>query len=187
MAQTVALQRGTTTVNGNNGTVTLFTQSGGNATRVIVNQLGFYASTASRYGLNIGVYLASSGGQTTFLGRLYEGPQSSSRFQSQFVLTGGVVNLNGANIGTSNNMFPTLPSLAGYSGTNTDMGGISLGDAALNYSSSSNQYYGFLPTNFFMGPSDSIKVKAYWYTTSGKSTIFGTVNVGYSFTTVTES
>ena len=84
MAQTIALQRGTTTVAGSGASsVTLFTQSGGTATRVILNQLSFYNSTsASNQSSKVIVYLTSSGGQTSVIGFLFgsNGPNWAYQF-----------------------------------------------------------------------------------------------------------
>jgi len=51
--------------------------------------------------------------------------------------------------------------------------------------------YNFMPQNFWMGPSDTLTFRCirYGYYMSGKSQVYGyqTCNVGYSFTTITES
>jgi hypothetical protein len=44
-----------------------------------------------------------------------------------------------------------------------------------------------LNSNFYMGPGDSIAVKARGSSASGKSQVFQTLNISYSFTTITES
>jgi hypothetical protein len=186
MAQTVALQRGTTTVSGTStSTTTLFTQSGGTATRVIVNNLSFYSSTNAQQGLNIGFYNTSSGGQTSLVGYLYR-PSANTCYSCQFLPYGSGSPFTGVPPGGTTNIYPSTPLLAGFT-SNQDIGGTSPGSINFTYPSAGNLIINGCPANFYMGPSDSLKIKATWYQIAGKSVNYGTVNISYSFTTITES
>jgi len=180
MAQTIALQRGTTTVtaNGSSG-ATLFTQSGGTATRVIVNNLGFYfTTTPGQSDVYVVVYLTQSGGQQLVLGRLYnQSPYKAAQF-APGISTTNAFETNPANINAARNFGFTS------SGTN----GVASADAqsiSINAPSSTSMMQ--LNSNFYMGPGDSIAVKARGSSASGKSQVFQTLNISYSFTTITES
>jgi len=184
MAQTIALQRGTTTVAGSGASsVTLFTQSGGTATRVILNQLSFYNSTsASNSSSRVLVYLTSSGGQTSVLGYLFG--SNGTGYSYQFLPGGGNSNV-GAGVSTAVlGQCPVIQS----SNTSADIGTPNPSNVSASFDTSTGRNQAIFPSNFWMGPSDSIKIKAYQSYTSGKSTLqVATVNIGYSFTTITES
>lgn len=64
-------------------------------------------------------------------------------------------------------------------------------EPAYGTSGSFAKTFNFMPQNFWIGPSDTIQIRTSWYGyfQSGKSQNYGyqTVNVGYSFTTITES
>lgn len=188
MTQTVGLQRGTTTVtpNGNN-TVTLFTQSGGTATRVIPSQLCFYATSSANSANQIMVRLTTSGGQTSIIG-VARISSAGGFYAWQFTITG-----------SPNNNFVGTGGLSGYgsflnsnvnlsqASTVGDMGSATPSSIALNYSDSGTQRNIFLPSNFWMGPGDSISIKPFWQNVSGKSVSYPTLNISYSFVTITES
>jgi hypothetical protein len=60
-----------------------------------------------------------------------------------------------------------------------------------NNGSQTYKIFNFMPQNFWMGPSDTLSFRTnfYGYYSSGKSQYYGyqTANIGYSFTTITES
>jgi hypothetical protein len=188
MAQTIALQRGTTTVSaGGNTVVTLFTQSGGTATRVIINQLIVYFTSGppgvSGNGMNL--YLTSSGGYSSIIGQMkYESSGSMWAWQAN---TGAPNNgFNGTSPGTSNAINSANP----FTFQSTSAGDMITGTTSqtyMQYSNTSFNAYCNFPANFYMGPSDALKLKVRGLYTSGKGTASGTANVGYSFTTITES
>jgi hypothetical protein len=178
MPQTIALQRGTTTVAGNDTTyVTLFTQSGGIATRVIVNQLGIFFSSAPNTPIRINVLHDSSGGQSTLLGSLRDvGQRRSVQF------TPAANDPFAGNVGqTSTSGFKQRPRhpIVGSNGA-SGVGSANTGSTQIEYyeTTDANFYYSILPSNFYMGPGDSLRMIV-----EGGST----ANISYSFTTITES
>lgn len=167
MPQTVAIQRGTTVVS-NETFVTLFTQSGGNATRVITNMLVWYFNTDSP-NTYVSLYQTSAGGGASVLGYYYatndRGGQASPdpNFNANTNGTSSILPVRGAfNTGTQNYMGLILP---------TSLNG--LGTPAYSRST-------FVPQNFWIGPSDSVRFAVYGQGVS-------TINVAWSFTTITES
>ena len=185
MAQTIALQRGTTTVStSGSASATLFTQSGGTATRVIKNQLGLYFSpTIDQNGVYIAVFHNVSGGQSFLLGHFYRSAYNQSyQFtpgapsDSQFVATG---------TGTSNTLVPIMPIIT--SNGSSGVGSANADNIGVNWPNSNSPAWSLFPANFYMGPSDSISIKVYAKRASGKSVISVTAYISYSFTTITES
>jgi len=69
MAQTILMRRGTGSISGGNGTATLFTQSGGLATRVIFNNIAFY-TTNTNTSFYLYVYVTPSGSAPYVIGQL---------------------------------------------------------------------------------------------------------------------
>jgi hypothetical protein len=189
MAQTIALQRGTTTVTSNGTTsATLFTQSGGTATRVIPNAIGIYFSATPNFNYVIfGVYVAISGGQTLLVGYLHQGNTTYNRsFQfpiSAMPNTGasnGVWNTNGLVV------IPTTPYFANTS--TTGVGNTAIENVNVNYPLAANTRLVILPSSFYIGASDAIVVKAYGFNAIGKGSPTAlTANITYSFTTITET
>lgn len=190
MAQTVALQRGTTTVSGNNGSATLFTQSGGTATRVILNNLSFYSATPCYSGMYITLGLVQSGGQSSIIGQIRDAQTGAlGRYSTQFFTTGNnqAQGMQFQSQGITGTFFNSQTLLTG-STSNTDIGATNQSSTFLAVPLTSNyQKFSFCPQNFYMGPSDSLIVKTSWYNISGKSVVYATVNTSYSFTTITES
>lgn len=184
MPQTIALQRGTTTVSTDNVTsVTLFTQSGGIATRVILNQLGFFFSGSPTAGLIHAVVLHTvSGGQTFMLGilrdtdrrRSYQFPPGASS-NSAFL---GSATQTAASTSAVWSNFPIM------SGTgSTGVGSSDASGVITDYSTGTSAKYSMMPSNFYMGPGDSITMKIFAEVSGGPTT----ANISYSFTTITES
>jgi hypothetical protein len=189
MPQTIALQRGTTTVTTDSSSVvTLFTQSGGTATRVIVNNLGVYFTTSPNSGnVSIMLLISQSGGQDMVIGQII----SPDRTRSYQFLAGSSTNNSFAGVGLSqfnssnNNVVPNTPIIR----SNGSNGVASTGSASIGvvYSSLQGTQLAVLNSNFYMGPNDSIKMKMFAQYQSGKSVLSTTGNISYSFTTITES
>lgn len=187
MAQTIAIQRGTTTVSGSGtSTVTLFTQSGGTATRVIINQLIIYFSDyAQNSGTGANLYLTSSGGYSSIIGQLKYN-SSSSIYAMQFITGAPNNGFNGTSPGTSNSNLSSNPFIFQNS-TIGDMLASNFANTTTQYSNSSYEAYCNVPANFYMGPGDALKMRVRGQIPSGKGTASRTANIGYSFTTITES
>ena len=175
MAQTILVQRGTTTATRDSTAtaVTLFTQSGGLGTRVIINQLS-WAGASGAANANTSVYLnvVSSGGYSNPVGYWYAGGNSVSQGCWSVGTSGDVWGLNA---GTANVFHPN-----GW-GSNDATNGAGMGSLNLNYPRFGVTYgNSWGPTNFWIGPSDAVQIRVF----AGGS---ATCNIGYSFTTITES
>jgi hypothetical protein len=189
MPQTIALQRGTTTVTTNGETqATLFTQSGGIATRVIPNAIGVFFSNPQPQAsvLLCGIYCTISGGQTLLVGYMHLGSGFYARsFQfpiSSIPNTGpsnGVWNSNNTIVSSTN---PTITNNA-----TLGIGDLSITSLSINYPLGNNPRMAMLPSSFYIGPSDIIRIRVYGLAQSGKSQIPTTANITYSFTTITET
>lgn len=178
MAQTIALQRGTTSVTADGTIVTLFTQSGGTATRVILNQLSWYLNAIQNSGSPTAIVLhTSSGGQTSVLG--YYRRTNGSMYSGQFLIGGNNSAWNSTGAASTGNI-SSNPAMTGGSG------GMGNDQPSLEYSGTST-YTSSMPSTFYIGPGDSIKIKIYSSAGTGKSFVYRTANIGYSFTTITES
>jgi len=170
MAQTIATQRGTGSLY--NGIATLFTQSGGNATRVIFNQLAFYSNSSTMSSAIISIIHTVSNGSTNIIGwwrpngGVYAGqicpnPNGTSPMQTTWN-TNGYGNSNGGLIQVNTLNYPgsfTVFAITGYS----DMG-----------------YGSYAPQNFWIGPGDSVAIRFYDGNGNG-------LNYAYHFVTITES
>jgi len=196
MPQTVALQRGTVSVSADNTTqATLFTQSGGIATRVIINSLtvGFSPSLQSSRDLCIMVSLQQSGGHNSLLGYIFQTSYGNSNFQ----FAPGVNTVNSfygtpssGNAPTpSNKLLSSQPVISG--GGSGGIGNASAANVQFRYPSTTGEGVGNINTinsNFYMGPSDSIRMKIQgWYTSGKGAHLYSTATISYSFTTITES
>jgi hypothetical protein len=184
MAQTIALQRGTTTLTANGtDSVTLFTQSGGTATRVILNQLGASLSNVPNNAYMTLIHQVS-GGQTFVLGILKYGSSGARSFQF-------------APGASSANPFAAIPMLTSTSNSggraptpiiHSD-GSDGVANIAPNIVSvtwptgAAEDRYGMLCSNFYMGPSDSLRIRCKADLGEG----YPTATISYSFTTITES
>lgn len=220
MAQTVAMVRGTASGNANPSTaVTIFTNTGSGAgTRVLCNMLtmdysGPYTNISSQpYGGTIWIIHNSSGGKSQIIGR-YNAANNGlggSSMSVQYIPSYGMQFNIMPNIVNA----PPMPAFAVYgyasgsygsygpTGTIYNFSGNST-PAAANFmsmttvepttvtSSNIQKIFNYMPQQFWMGPSDTLAFKAYYYGYyySGKSQYYGyqTANLGYSFTTITES
>lgn len=186
MAQTIALQRGTTSVSADNtSSVTLFTQSGGTATRVIINSLvmTFSPTPNSSTTQSVGFYVTSSGGKTSVIGLI---KASANNIAMQFTPAG-----------SPNNQFLAIPLSAGnpYSAmahitSNSTSGTGGGGASTININNTQNSTglpQNMVSPNFYIGPSDIVLLKANVLYSSGKGTSPCTMSISYSFTTITES
>jgi len=159
MPQTIAMIRGTTSC-ANGSSVTLFTQSGGTATRVILNWVAFYNTGTNSYSSpNCVLYHTSSAGGA---GVVAGWANNSSNYGGQ--ISGGIPSVTS---NSSNSVFGNVagnyPALLQAMRVNN----ISAGTT-------------FAASNFWIGPSDSVSLS--WYDNNNQN-----INVAYSFTTVTES
>lgn len=185
MPQTIALQRGTTTVTANStSAVTLFTQSGGLATRVIVNQLAVsFSDLVDETQTTVGVYHESSGGQTSLIG-LFRRTDATSIRALQFPV-GAFTNNNwgGTPFPSSSEYSNQLPIIFQGS-TAGDMFSSNPNSIQAVYSNPTHLRFAVLPSNFYIGPNDSIRIKIRGFNTSSGAT---TATISYSFTTITET
>jgi hypothetical protein len=182
MAQTIAMQRGTTTITANGtGPTTLFTQSGGTATRVIINGIAGYSGGSSSYwcmmlsvtnsgtSVNLPVAFKSTGGFTGSIGGCFflSGLGAASNGGAQY--SGAATTASAAVLGNYANTWPRSgdPIIAGANGS-------------LVVSGSQAAVYEYCPQNFWIGPGDQVCLGL--YNSAGSS-----VNVAFNFTTVTES
>jgi hypothetical protein len=170
MAQTIATVRGTITAN-NASQVTLFTQSGGNSTRVILNQVTWYypGNPSSNYRGHL--LHVSSSGPITVIGYHYI---SSGGWSSQMMPNPNATSPTQIiGIGTS---YGLAHGMAAYNSSGTATW---VGSDAQNWTLASGNSY--IPQNCWIGPGDSIAFSQY-------NTPYGySATVGYHFTTITES
>ena len=169
MAQTIAMQRGTSTTSGTGFiSTTLFTQSGGLATRVIFNGLA-HRSAQSQYWVSINV--VSSGGSSSIIGWGQYYAQGSQfvpmAMQANTAYSAGGATGPSANLPTAwaNQSNTTYPGASQPNQIANGYPGLALG--------------GGMPLNFWIGPNDSVVHRIY---NTGATTDFG-----WSFTTITES
>lgn len=184
MAQTIATQRGSTTLTSNNSsTVTLFTQSGGLATRVILNQLGWWFS-ANEPDQNVSAVLIHniSGGGAFVLGYLRDADKRRSYQFAPGATGDSPWNFGPTQTGTSTAIAMPRGAVIGGSDASLPAGG-NASSVIVDWTNQSGGKYMMLPSNFYMGPSDSLSMKIYGERTG----TYLTANITYSFTTVTES
>lgn len=190
MPQTIALQRGTTFVNSDgNSFATLFTQSGGIATRVIANQLSISLGGPATANLifSAAIYLQSSGGQTSVIGMLRNTQGSLGMKNMQWPVGSFTTNpWTFGLVGGTSGLGPTTV-LLGTTQNVSDMGAMNTSNITVYSSDTSHNRFSTLPQNFYIGPSDAIRFKCYAYSGSGKGLFAVGATISYSFTTITES
>jgi hypothetical protein len=150
---------------------------------VILNQLGIYFSNSPDNGANnITVLQNISGGQSLLIGYIRD---TDRRRSTQFIPGAASENPffgNPTQTATSSAAVLNRTPNLGSSGT-TGVGSAGAGNISLDYSSNSTGHWTIMPSNFYMGPGDSLSIKI--------SAEFGggplTANITYSFTTITES
>lgn len=172
MAQTVATQRGTVSANGR---TTLFTQSGGNSTRVILNQVVWYIDSVSAIsGVTAHLSHVSSSGPVSIIGFYNDSNRGYNLSYPSFQLmpnsngTGPIQGGGYLGSGYTNGV------IFSASGSGADWIG-SRGANSISIGMNGN-VYSYMPQNYWIGPGDSIA-----FTSSYSAT------VGYHFTTITES
>jgi hypothetical protein len=175
MAQTIAVRAGGTGHAWTQAnTSTLFTQSGGTATRVIINQLQFTCDTNSGPA-TVGIFLESAGsGTMSMIGGLKLAYYSLMSFQAW---PGGNQQAQTAYPGYGTQQGVSSGLSIGHS-TNAPIGGIQPSSLQVYTPYNSNDFI-FFPSSFYMAAGDSVKVRGWW---GG-----GTGACYYSFTTITES
>jgi hypothetical protein len=166
MAQTIAMQRGTSTV-ASNATTTLWTQSGGTATRVIFNGMAFKNSNTNVFSYYF-IYVVPSGGAPYVIQR---GLTDRAAWQISPSYDGYGILSNTNQFG--NMALFRLNTASTYPADSTSPNGV------LYIPDGNNNNTG-IPLNFWIGPSDVIKVT--YAHDSGNTATFG-----WSFTTITES
>lgn len=160
MPQTIAMQRGTGTLPASGNTsATLFTQSGGSATRVITNGITFFASGGYSFMHLIVVPLGGSG---YIIGR-YFAYVASGQFS---VSPAGGLNIVG---GGPYDVTTQISASAGNVAANYNPAAVS---ASQGQPSSA-------PQTFWIGPGDEVKLRA---NNDGYAQTYS-----FSFTTITES
>ena len=171
MAQTIAMQQGTGTVT-SGSTTTLFTQSGGIATRVIFNFISFYCS-ANVSSPNLMVQHVSAGGGTGLIGYLKTDAGGTNALQLM-PAAGGTSPAQ--YVGNSASVVPTMTfpisSESNYMGSVTP--------STFNIRTPTSANMGFLPSNYWIGPGDAVRLG--WTDGGGRS-----ITVAWSMTTITES
>lgn len=180
MTQTISIVRGNTTVTGDNSTrVVLFTNSAtGFATRVIPNYFTI-GSNNSIIGSSSGYLELINQAQATTFGIIayhFSSPASSgeiSLFPQNSTTQTTIANIN--NNTTNSRQF--------YSGQFISNGAIPEAFGATTSGSRGS----FMPSNFYIGPSDQLRVYGSARAMQGKSNTPQTITVRYSFTLITES
>lgn len=170
MAQTIAMVRGSGSLASGSADATLYTQSGGNATRVIFNGLSMKTSSGGTQWYTT-ICLISAGGSSSVLGwgRWYAGA-------AQFVPMAMQAN-TAYSPGGNSSATASLPTAWANQNNITYTGDSQPDQISSGYPGLA--LGGGMPLNFWMGSGDSIRLRNY---NSSYST-----NFGYSFTTITES
>ena len=166
MAQTVAVHRGTTTASSQSQT-TLFTQSGGISTRVILNQVAWYFPGYPGYAPRMFLLHVSSSGPVTVIG--YNTPTYSGQSAQLMPNPNATGPLETIGVGTSYgyaNGMHAYASTAGWPGNTNWV-----------YNTNGASY---MPQNCWIAPGDSIAFLQY-------NEPANSATVGYHFTTITES
>lgn len=185
MAQTIVAQRGSTTVTTNGQTsVTLFTQSSGIATRVILNSVSWGAANGGmnpRMSLMINI---NGTGNETCVAILGGTNASGGNGQTMFPNCSPFPMNNTTAVA---NAYIDRWIVASLGGSSTMIGKNLTNGYWLFYgpngSDQSSQFANieFVPSQFWMNSGDSLVFRCY------KSGSAETANVYYSFTTITES
>jgi hypothetical protein len=191
MAQTIATQRGTGS-GSQSGSATLFTQSGGNATRVIFNQFAAYAAN-SNYTNSVTFTMnhVVSNGSTNIIGWFKMGGVASSSFQlfpnpnsTGPIEAVPVINSNGSIYST--NVNGGISGVIGnYPGSSNNVN-IGVPATTIGYPTFSS----YAPQNFWIGPDDSVVIRwsyGSYYDSSQPQWYYPNITYAYHFTTITES
>lgn len=181
MAQTIVAQRGQSTVTGNGTTnLTLFTQSTGIATRVIINYVSAYMGSAST-NLRISLIIDGGGtGQQACVAYAGQTPSGNSTGISMFPgLLGGPIESASGNLNQVEQYLPRAPNAVGSGPL------VNIGTNQIRFTSQANtidnsQPANIVPFQFWMNNGDVLLIRAFNQESS-------TMTVRYGFTTITES
>lgn len=181
MAQTIAMQRGSTSFTCDSTWNTLFTQSSGTATRVIPNQLNGNFNTALRS--QIGYFqlaLVSSSGSGQILSSVYSWYMNTfTGFQIACLGNQAGQYVSGQNPGVYSSYFL-------YTSSAATPYNASISASSLNFAYNAGTGPG--PINqFYMGNGDSLRMRIYGIYNSGKGTANATCTTYWNMTTITES
>jgi hypothetical protein len=181
MPQTVAMQRGTVSGSASGGWITLFTQSGGIATRVIpVNFTHWFSQSANNNTAYFQLAIASSTGGGQIISSMNS---TSSGNMNSFQITCTTNNAQDiVSVGTTA-ASKSIRWIGGGAGASPYNASIS---AVQNQYGSTGQSANAIG-QFFMGPGDSLQYRVTGVFNQGKGTATCTSNAHYSFVTVTES
>ncbi len=186
MAQTIAVQRGSTTVAGDGTTkTTLFTQSSGTATRVIL--VGASANTSGGTGINMafGLQINVNASGAYLPVALIKGNGQAIRYLNMFpaASTTGNSSFFGATAGTLEQIMTSTPTIGsttdgGFGANVAGSGQIQL--AANVVPTFSQTPINYVPAQFWMASGDVLVASV--YISSGL-----TATIIYHFVTITES
>jgi hypothetical protein len=173
MAKTIAMNRGTASIS--DGTpVTIYTQSGGTATKIIFNELQFYRF--SDYGSfsypNMELVYSSNTGSRSMLAKMYVYSGSYSSFQFHPAAGQIITQPRDASYPNGAQNQSAISNGGSQSGTGAGTGTNSAMIPPANYA-----YFLNIPKEFFMGPGDSLIAKINQ----------GGTTVAWSLTSITES
>lgn len=180
MAQTITLQRGTASMTLNGTTkYTLFTQSGGTATRVIINGVAVKANNA-RAGIMLGVFVQQSGGGFwTVALKITNNSANVANLDLQRGQMALASSTGGGGTSTSGSALVGGSTGGSFYGDQNMVTGNVFG-ATTSATMYSNSQYECCPNEFYIGPSDIVYLKAH--------NPFGDAgDYVYSFTCITES
>jgi hypothetical protein len=190
MPQTVALQRGSTSLNGNGATFgDLFTQSSGIATRVVLNGIACWSQTTGDPYVFASLLVKSAGSTTNVLtvGSKSFGNATTSAFDMS-PSDGIDGNFTGYSPTSTVSFANKLTPISQLGSTNLPFGaqswtavGLQLcGGGTTQSVNNGTATYFSVPRDFWIGPSDVVSMKI--YSNNGR-----TWTIAYSFTTITES
>ena len=183
MAQTIALQRGVASITWDGTTqTTLFTQSGGTATRVVFNGCGAYNGSASA-GMLMSIFVKLSGGTGSYcvasvwIGNSANNASIDFRPGNTNAVGGGTNGSAAINSGATVLAFNTAST---YSMDVNMVYANLFGGMNASGGFGSGNIYEFCPAQFWIGPGDAIIFKC-------RAATSNSGQVAYSFTTITES
>ena len=180
MAQTIAMQRGSTSATFNSTRYTLFTQSGGNATRVIINAVTVWSGGGFGGWGNMMLQVLNSGTSVYLpiaikMSGAAINPSAMTFIPETVGISGGAQQASSTATLTSQTLW--YPSGSDWPNTN----GMSIQGASSNAAEGNgNSNFEFCPKNFWIGSGDSVILQV-----KGPSNPTGTM--GWSFTTITET
>lgn len=169
MAQTISVQRGSTSISTNTDT-TIFTNSASGSSRVIINSVGWFIQDGSASYIATGLFVQNSAGGVMIPFGMARTTMASQLSQVWVPGTTPV----GSSIGTSNP--GQMVFINNGSANSTDPN-----QMQWNYAGSTiTNNFAYCPKSIWMGPSDVLKARQ--ANSSGQST-----NLVYNFTVITET